>query len=661
MINEIFTTNKYDEKIAIINENKEYSYGDLKKIIAKETEFIKNKKNNVVISNSDNFSFIIQFFASIFCKKNIYLVADKYRLKEFNSEFDILDGISFETQENYKFEEIKDVTINFYTSGSSGNPKIIKKTLYNLEREAEDLTETFKFKNLSVISTTTMCHLFGLTFHLMMPLYSGLKINTQKISYPENIEYEDCILISTPAFLSSVEKFNVPFKTNPKYIISAGSKLNKSTLEYLESNIIEIYGSTETGIIGYKTDYDKDFELFKNVEVKAYKNNVQVYSDYIYENNVKINDKIEINNRKLHILNRTDRLYKIHEKRVSADELENKLKTNLFVKDCYIIKIDNKLVCLCALSEQGQEYLLANGIFKLTTGLKKYISKFSEIIPQKWKYIDRIPLNIMGKVDKKLIEHIFNVNFSLPVILKREFSKNCVVYKILFYDKCNFFEGHFNKFKIVPGVVQLFIAKEFANIHFNLKLGVGQYKRIKFANIIEPNTIVNLKLENRDGKVTYEYFSEDKKYSSGIFLCDNIFMSLYHSEYKLKVSFEDLDPMNIVWHGNYIRYMEQARCDMFSKLNYTYIDMKEDGYAYPIAKLRTKYIKPAMFGDILTVKLDVIAIEPALNIKYLIYKDSEKIFEAETMQIGLDINTGESLYNPPKKLVDAMGYKNEKI
>ena len=56
-------------------------------------------------------------------------------------------------------------------------------------------------------------------------------------------------------------------------------------------------------------------------------------------------------------------------------------------------------------------------------------------------------------------------------------------------------------------------------------------------------------------------------------------MCLYESEYEVKVSFEDLDPMNIVWHGNYMRYMEQARCDMLEKLHYTYTDIKNDGYA----------------------------------------------------------------------------------
>ena len=133
-------------------------------------------------------------------------------------------------------------------------------------------------------------------------------------------------------------------------------------------------------------------------------------------------------------------------------------------------------------------------------------------------------------------------------------------------------------------------------------------------------------------------------------------MSLYTSKYELKVSFEDLDPMYIVWHGNYLRYLEQARCDLLSKLNYTYLDMKNDGFAYPIAKLRVKYIKPAQFMDNLVVVLDVKSLEPTLDIKYKIFnKDSnEKIFAAETMQICYDVKLGKSVYTAPISLQKAI-------
>lgn len=108
--------------------------------------------------------------------------------------------------------------------------------------------------------------------------------------------------------------------------------------------------------------------------------------------------------------------------------------------------------------------------------------------------------------------------------------------------------------------------------------------------------------------------------------------------------------MNIVWHGNYVKYMEEVRCDFFDKLNYNYTDMYNDGVMYPIAKMEMKFIKSANFGEELIVKCFLKEIEPAIVIKYEIYSGSEKIFKASTMQIGVNVKTGETLYEAPEKL-----------
>jgi acyl-CoA thioester hydrolase len=133
-------------------------------------------------------------------------------------------------------------------------------------------------------------------------------------------------------------------------------------------------------------------------------------------------------------------------------------------------------------------------------------------------------------------------------------------------------------------------------------------------------------------------------------------MSLYQTEYELKVSFEELDPMNVVWNGNYMRYLERARVDLFGKLKYSYFQMHEDGIAYPLAKLNAKYIKPAFFEDILTVKTEILSIEPTLDLKYTIYnkKTGDKIFTATTMQIAINSKTRESIFNAPENLKKAI-------
>ena len=95
---------------------------------------------------------------------------------------------------------------------------------------------------------------------------------------------------------------------------------------------------------------------------------------------------------------------------------------------------------------------------------------------------------------------------------------------------------------------------------------------------------------------------------------------------------------------------------MHDKLNYTYMDMKRDNYAYPVAKMNVKYIKPATLGDILLLKLDLISLEPSMDIKYFIYnkESGEKIFEASTMQIAINTETMQSVYTPPIGLTEAV-------
>ena len=122
----------------------------------------------------------------------------------------------------------------------------------------------------------------------------------------------------------------------------------------------------------------------------------------------------------------------------------------------------------------------------------------------------------------------------------------------------------------------------------------------------------------------------------------------------IDVQFFDLDPMNVVWHGNYVKYLEQARCEMLAKIGYTYDDMKADGVAYPIAKINLKYIKPAQFMQKLRVVTTLVELEPSLNIKYEIFdaNSGEKIFVAKSMQICVDIKTMESVYKAPKRFVE---------
>jgi len=127
----------------------------------------------------------------------------------------------------------------------------------------------------------------------------------------------------------------------------------------------------------------------------------------------------------------------------------------------------------------------------------------------------------------------------------------------------------------------------------------------------------------------------------------------------LKIQFYHLDPMEIVWHGNYPRFLEKARCALLDTMDYNYEEMRNSGYAWPIVDMRIKYVKSAIFKQDITVTASLKEYENRLVIDYRI-KDSQSgdvLTKARTTQVALDIDTKEMLFVSPAvflKKVEAM-------
>lgn len=138
-------------------------------------------------------------------------------------------------------------------------------------------------------------------------------------------------------------------------------------------------------------------------------------------------------------------------------------------------------------------------------------------------------------------------------------------------------------------------------------------------------------------------------------------MSIIKTKFEQKVEFYDLDPMNVVWHGNYIKYMEAARCDFLEKIGYTYKDMKDDGYMYPIATMEQKYISPCTLGQKLEIEVSLEEYEPALIFKYEIVDKAtnKKIFKGKSMQICVSIKDNCSVYNVPQRFLERIKEYNK--
>ena len=181
------------------------------------------------------------------------------------------------------------------------------------------------------------------------------------------------------------------------------------------------------------------------------------------------------------------------------------MKKHPAVEDCYCFMYDEKLCCAIVCHDPK------------VNDFKKHLSKFSEILPKKWRILDEIPKTQNGKIDSAKLRKIFGMKLSLPFVLSRDKNGETFDINMLFKKNSNFFEGHFDGFPIVPGVVQLYYAKFFAENIFNIDVNHKEAKKIKFSNIMKPETIVTLQLTRKGNNLEFVYMNEEKTFSSGIF------------------------------------------------------------------------------------------------------------------------------------------------
>lgn len=133
-------------------------------------------------------------------------------------------------------------------------------------------------------------------------------------------------------------------------------------------------------------------------------------------------------------------------------------------------------------------------------------------------------------------------------------------------------------------------------------------------------------------------------------------MCLPEFEIEISVPFHDVDVMEIVWHGHYVKYFEIARCALLQSIGYDYPQMKASGFAWPVIDLHVRYPRPARYGQILKVRAMVREYDPRLRIAYVITDAAtgERLTKGSSVQVAVDMRTMEMQYTAVPALVDRL-------
>jgi acyl-CoA thioester hydrolase len=129
-----------------------------------------------------------------------------------------------------------------------------------------------------------------------------------------------------------------------------------------------------------------------------------------------------------------------------------------------------------------------------------------------------------------------------------------------------------------------------------------------------------------------------------------------HADTEILVPFFDIDTMDVVWHGHYVKYLEVARCALLDKIGHNYMQMKASGYAWPVIDLQLRYVRGATFGQKLNVRASLVEWENRLKINYLIsdLESTERLTRASSVQVAVNLASSEMQLASPQVFIDAV-------
>lgn len=319
-----------------------------------------------------------------------------------------------------------------FTSGSSGSPKAVRKTLRQLDAEVTVLEQTFAkhLPHCSVIATVSHQHIYGLLFKILWPLAASRPFLSDLVEYSETLGYYTALfpnlcLVSSPAQLSLLaDALGVERQIHtPSLIFSSGGPLSLETAQNIRqcygSLPIEVYGTTETGGIGYRRQHSVKtlWRAFAPMvlDVDPTDNALLLRSPYLENDQVlRCEDKIMLVDKDLFRLEgRLDRTVKIEEKRLSLTQMEGLLNSHPWVQRSHLVLLEapsQQLGAIVELSDYGKQQLAAEEKLSINNGLKAHLlTQFERVtLPRHWLYVDKIPTNPEGKLLRQEILQLFN-------------------------------------------------------------------------------------------------------------------------------------------------------------------------------------------------------------------------------------------------------------
>ncbi|MDT6920526.1 acyl-CoA synthetase family protein [Pseudomonas atacamensis] len=427
--------------------------------------------------------------------------------------------------------------LSLCTSGSSGEPKRIDKTLRQLANEVEALEQLWgaDLDDACIIGSVATQHIYGLLFRVLWPLCAGRPFVRRQLAFSEDLqrasrEYPAFAWVASPALLKRMgDNLDWPALSAVRRVFSSGGALPSEAAQSLRQRLqqwpTEILGSSETGGIAWRQG-ESLWQPFAGVELSQDSDGaLLIASPYLPAGHVEHSAdaaRIAADGR-FELLGRLDRIVKLEEKRISLPMLEQALAAHDWVAEARLgVVQENRasLGALLVLSESGLFALREHGRRGLTETLRKHLSQHCEALalPRRWRLLRQMPLNSQGKLAQADVEALLlAARPKAPEVLEQSASDGEWSLQLSVPPDLAYFSGHFPKAPVLPGVVQVEWALNLGRQLLNLDGAFAGMEVLKFQQLVRPGDEIQLHLrfDAERGKLYFAYRNDTATCSSG--------------------------------------------------------------------------------------------------------------------------------------------------
>jgi acyl-coenzyme A synthetase/AMP-(fatty) acid ligase len=331
--------------------------------------------------------------------------------------------------------------LHLYTSGSSGEPKRVSKSLAQFEAEIEVLETMWgaRLGKSNVVATVPHHHIYGLLFRVLWPMAAGRCFDTALCTNPDMLiarlhQLGECALVASPAQLSRLPELIAltGLQPAPTIIFSSGGPLASVPAASFAKTFgrapVEIYGSTETGGIAWRSqDRNTAWTPLPGLQVQRdIDGALLLRSPFLPKNSNgqawRADDAIELQkDGRFQLRGRLDRIVKIEEKRISLPDMEMQLMRHPYIAAAALTALDGRrrrfLGAAAVLSDAGHEALAQGGRSAVARALRAQLAQYYEapLLPRRWRFIAQLPLNEGGKLSQRALAALFEPESEVDV------------------------------------------------------------------------------------------------------------------------------------------------------------------------------------------------------------------------------------------------------